>query len=95
MAETVRILSPVAHVHVNEVVAAARPASLDGLRPGILENRKQNARLLMELMVDGLRASRPLGPLVVTSKPVAGPPSRSVLETLTRDADFVLVGSSD
>ena len=95
MADTVRILSPAGRMRVREVAAAARPASLAGLRPGILENRKANARLLMEAMVEGMRERIDLGDLTVTSKPVAGPPSKSVVETLTRNCDFVLVGSSD
>ncbi len=95
MSDTIRILSPVGHVRVTEVTAANRPLSLVGLRPGVLENRKANARLIMETMVDGLRGRMDLGPLTVASKPVAGPPSRSVVETLTTNCDFVLVGSSD
>lgn len=95
MPDTVRILSPVGHVRVQEVVAATRPRSLAGLRPGILENRKANARLLMEAMVNGLHALEPLGALTVASKPVAGPPSKAVVDTLTANCDFVLVGSSD
>jgi len=95
MPDTVRVFDPTGHVHVVEVEPAVRPATLDGLRPGILENRKANARLLMETMVEALRERWRLGPLTVASKPVAGPPSASVMETLTTECDFVLVGSSD
>ena len=95
MTDTVRIVSPVAHVHVVEASAAPRPRSLAGLRPGILENRKANARLLMEATVEGLRLRVPLGALTVGSKPVAGPPSASTFDQLAKGADFILVGSSD
>jgi hypothetical protein len=95
MTATVRILSPVGHVRVQEVAAATRPLTLEGLRPGILENRKANARLFMETVVDRLRERVALGELTVTSKPVAGPPSRAVVDTLRANCDFVLVGSSD
>ena len=95
MTEMVRILSPVGHVRVHEVTAATRPGSLEGLRPGILENRKPNARVLLEAMVDGLRGRVGLADLTVTSKPVSGPPSRAVVERLTSQCDFVLVGTSD
>ncbi len=95
MAETVRVFDPTGHVLVTEVEAAARPASLDGLRPGILENRKANARFLMETMVEALRERAELGALTVGSKPVAGPPSAAVMKELTENCDFVLVGSSD
>ncbi len=95
MADTIRILNPAGHMYVVESHPAIRPASLNGLRPGILENKKANARLLMESMVDGLRARFTLGALTVASKPVAGPPSQAVVDSLTSNCDFVLVGSSD
>ena len=95
MAATVRVFDPSGHVRVVEVEAAARPASLDGLRPGILENGKPNARVVMEAMVEGLRGRAALGALAVGSKPVSGPPSRRTFEHLREHADFVLVGSSD
>jgi hypothetical protein len=82
-------------VRVTEVEAALRPASLEGLRPGILENRKANARLLMETMVAALAERVDLGALTVGSKPVSGPPPDGVFKTLQENCDFVLVGSSD
>lgn len=95
MAETVRVFDPTGHVRVTEVEAAPRPTRLDGLRPGILENRKANARLLMESMVEALRERAELGALTVGSKPVAGPPSESTARELAENCDFILVGSSD
>ena len=95
MPDTIEVLSPLAHVAVHEATAAARPQTLDGLRPGILENRKANARLLMETMVDRLRDRAQLGDLVVGSKPVAGPPSDSTVDALRNGADFILIGSCD
>jgi hypothetical protein len=95
MADTVRILSPVGQPFVTEVAAAQRPASLANLRPGILENRKANARLLMEAMVETLGERVPLAPVTVGSKPVAGPPSPGTFDLLVRNSDFIVVGSSD
>ena len=96
MAATVRVFDPSGHVRVAEVEAVPRgPAALDGLRPGILENGKPNARVVMEAMVEGLRGRAALGALAVGSKPVSGPPSRRTFEHLREHADFVLVGSSD
>ena len=95
MPATVTVLDPQAHVAVREASAAPRLRSLQGLRPGILENRKANARLLMETMIDGLRRRTELGPLAVGSKPVAGPPSQSTIDALRNDADFLLIGSCD
>ncbi len=95
MAETIEVLSPLAHVAVHEATPAPRPLSLDGLRPGILENRKANARLLMETMVERLGERFDLGEMVVGSKPVGAPPSDSTIETLRNGADFLLIGSCD
>lgn len=93
--DRIKVFDPRGHIQVNEVSAAARPVTLEGLRPGILENRKANARVLMEAMVDSLRVRMPLGDLTVGSKPVAGPPSPSTFDQLVKNCDFVLVGSSD
>ncbi len=95
MPEKVRILSPVGVPFVAEAATAPRPASLRNLRAGILENGKANARLLMETMVEGLRERFPLASVTVGSKPVAGPPSPSTFTLLTRNSDFIIVGSSD
>ena len=69
--------------------------TLDGLRPGILENRKANARLLMQTMVERLGERHELGELTIGSKPVAGPPSDSTVDALRNGADFILIGSCD
>ena len=95
MAETISILNPAGHVRVEEVSLAQRPRALDGLRPGILENKKANARLLMETMVEGMRARLPLGALTIGSKPVAAGPSPATVDLLRNGSDFILVGSSD
>ncbi len=92
---TITIASPVGHPHSVAVPLAPRPAALAGLRPGILENRKANARLLLETLVDGLRERSELGGLTVRSKNASAPAPRSVLDDFEREADFVLVGSCD
>lgn len=92
---TIEILSPLGHVAPAPLPLARRPARLEGLRPGILENQKQNARLLMESMVAALRARLPLGDLVVCSKTTATAPRANVIARLTAEADFLLTGTSD
>ncbi len=92
---TVTVYDPRGHARVVAVGAAPRPSALDGLRPGVLENRKANARLLLESMVDGLRALAPLGATTTGGKPVSGPASRATMATLVEGCDFVVVGSSD
>ena len=92
---TVRVFDPTGHPYIEEHSLARRPESLAGLRPGILENRKANARLLMESVVEAMRERIDLGALTIESKPVAGPPSRATMRSLTENCDFVLVGSCD
>lgn len=91
---TIRIFDPRGHVFTQERTLAARPRSLAGLRPGILENRKPNVRLLLSSMVEALGHEVDLQDVVIEDKPIAGPPSRRNMERL-RDCDFVLVGSAD
>ena len=91
----IQVFDPRGFARVAEVSLARRPEHLEGLRPGVLENRKANARLLMETMVEALRGRIPLGELTVGSKPTAGPASRATNEALMKNCDFVLVGSSD
>jgi len=92
--QTIRIYNPRGHVLQQANTLAPRPKSLAGLRPGILENRKPNVRLLLTSMVEAMRDQMPLGDLIIEDKPIADPPSKRVMERL-RDCDFVLVGSAD
>ena len=92
---TVTVFDPRGHARVVKHQAAPRPDALDGLRPGVLENRKANARLLLESMVDSLREVATLGATTTGSKPVSGPASRATMATLLESCDFVVVGSSD
>ncbi|MCY3646036.1 MAG: hypothetical protein OXH07_03565 [Chloroflexi bacterium] len=92
---TITVFDPRGHARVVAQQVAPRPSGLDGLRPGVLENRKANARLLLESMVDNLRTTSDLGATTTGSKPVAGPASRGTMATLVEECDFVVVGSSD
>ncbi|MYA19569.1 MAG: hypothetical protein F4Z25_04720 [Chloroflexi bacterium] len=91
MAGTIEVLNPRGRPHQAAIPLAPRPASLDGLRPGILENRKANAKLLLEQLVEG----HDLGPTALRSKNASAPAPGSVLEAFSKEADFVLVGSCD
>lgn len=92
---TITVFDPRGHARVVAQESAPRPDALDGLRPGVLENRKANARLLMETMVENLRAGAAIGATTTGSKPVAGPASRATMAMLAEECDFVVVGSSD
>ena len=74
--ETIEVLNPRGRLHQAAIPLAPRPASLDGLRPGILENRKANARLLLERLVEGLRERHELGPTALRSKNASAPRAR-------------------
>ena len=95
MTETIRILSPAGRIWAERKASAARPVSLQGLRPGILENSKANALSLMESMISGLSTRVPLGAVAIGHKPVAMSASRSTVEMLRSSCDFALVGTSD
>ena len=92
---TVSVYVPVAHSATPDRALAARPGSLAGLRPGILENRKANARLLLETLVAGLGERVELRAPVVRSKNAAVPAARSLLDQLAGEVDFAVVGSCD
>ena len=95
MPSTIRVFDPTGHARVEALSLAPLPASLDGLRPGIVQNRKANAGLLMEQLVEGLREHFALGELTVIGKPSAGPPTKSNERKIVEGADFALIGSSD
>ena len=91
----VRVLSPISTTFTPSKTRPPRPKALAGLRPGLLENSKHNAQLLMELMIEGLRETVELAPTVIGHKGVSLPPSRQTVEMLKRECDFVLVGTAD
>ena len=93
--ETIQIINPSGRLHSTAIPLAPRPAALAGLRPGILENRKANARLLLETLVGGLGERAELGALTVRSKNASAPAPASVIEAFATEADFVLVVSCD
>ena len=95
MSDTIRVYDPTGHAPIERYPLAPLPASLDGLRPGIVENRKANAGLLMRQMVEGLREHFDLGELTAIGKPSAGPPTKSNERKLAEGADFALIGTSD
>lgn len=90
-----QVLTPFTNAFTPLKPTAPRPVSLDGLRPGILENSKPNAQLLMEAWVEGLREKFALGELTIGHKAVTTPPSKATLDLLQQNCDFVLVGTGD
>ncbi len=94
--ETVRAYDPTGHARIVPVEPAPRPQSLEGLRPDILTNRKMNARLLLESMVGELAGNVSLaGEPTVESKPSNGPPIQRMIDSISQNSDFAIVGTSD
>lgn len=78
---------------------APSPATLGGLRIGVLDNGKPNARLLMVRAAEQVasRTGATVG-MVTTKGPghnAATPASDDVLTQLTKEVDLVLTGSAD
>jgi hypothetical protein len=95
MSATIRVLAPLSNVYIPRKTGAPRPRALAGLRPGILENTKPNAQLLMEALIEGLHARVGLKAVTVAHKPISVPPKKAALEELQANCDFVLVGTAD
>ena len=78
---------------------APSPPVLQGLRIGVLDNAKPNARLLMERAAEQLAARTGAVLTLVTDKGAdhnaATPCSDEVMERLTKEVDLVLTGSAD
>jgi hypothetical protein len=75
---------------------APRPASLHGLRLGLVDNRKVNARAILDRIADRLAANYDTRVTVVDVK---RSPSHEIdaraIAALKRDADLVIAGVGD
>ncbi len=78
---------------------APSPSVLTGLRIGVLDNAKPNARLLMERAAEQLAARTGATVTVVTGKGpghnAATACSDDVFERLAKEVDLVITGSAD
>jgi hypothetical protein len=78
---------------------APSPAVLTGLRVGVLDNGKPNARLIMARMAEQLAARTGATVTLVTDKGMghnaATPCSDDVFALLTKEVDLVITGSAD
>ncbi len=88
------LYDPTAEPRAIAASLAPRLARLEGTRAGILDNGKANAGTLMLAVARRLQELHGVRDVVKREKPVAGPPSPSVLADLGA-CDFVLVGSAD
>jgi hypothetical protein len=78
---------------------AASPAVLAGLRIGVLDNLKPNAKLLMQRAAEQIAARTGAKVALVTDKGPgynsATPCSDPVFELLDKEVDLVITGSAD
>jgi hypothetical protein len=75
---------------------APRPADLGGVKIGLLENGKQNARLLLEEVATVLRARYGAGEATLRRKEnFAQPAPAELVEELSDEAEVVVIGVGD
>jgi hypothetical protein len=75
---------------------APRPVNLAGVRVGLLENGKQNARLLLEDVAALLRDRYGAGEATVRRKEnFAQPAAPALVDELSAESDVVVVGVGD
>jgi hypothetical protein len=78
---------------------APSPATLSGLRIGVLDNAKPNAGVLMVRLAEQLAVRTGATVSLVTEKGpghnAATPCSDEVLDKLTKEVDLVITGSAD
>jgi hypothetical protein len=95
----VQIYAPDGAIGRPAIDRAPSPSVLSGLRIGVLDNAKPNARLLMERLADRLAERTGATVTLVTDKGpghnAATPASDDVLARLAKEVDLVVTGSAD
>ncbi len=75
---------------------APRPANLNGAKIGLLENGKQNARLLLEDVATVLRDRYGAGEATLRRKEnFARPAAPELVDELSSESDVVVIGVGD
>jgi len=96
---TVEIYAPDGSVGTPAAQLASVPPVLSGLRVGVLDNGKPNARLLMERVASRLAARTGAVVELVTDKGpganAATPCTGETLDRIGKEVDLVLTGSAD
>jgi hypothetical protein len=95
----VEIYAPDGAIGRPSFALAPSPAVLTGLRVGVLDNGKPNARLIMARMAEQLATRTGATVALVTDKGpahnAATPCSDDVFARLTKEVDLVITGSAD
>jgi hypothetical protein len=75
---------------------APRPSDLTGVKIGLLENGKQNARRFLEDVADLLREHHGAGEVTLRRKEnFAQPASPELIEQLSAESEVVVIGVGD
>jgi hypothetical protein len=75
---------------------APRPTNLSGVKIGLLENGKQNARRLLEDVADILHERYGAGQVTLRRKEVFSQPAPpELVEELSRESDVVVIAVGD
>lgn len=94
-----RIYAPDGAVGTAPLSLAPSPAVLTGLRIGVLDNGKPNARLLLARAAEQIATRTGATVTLVTGKGddhnAATAASHGIIDVLARDVDVVLTGSAD
>jgi hypothetical protein len=95
-ADTLTILVPTNEVEPTRAELAPRPASLAGLRLGVLDNGKPNSDRLLELLVAGLVRTSGVQVTTVVRKPAIGRLApAAMVEDLIAASDVMVTGVGD
>jgi len=93
-AKEVMLYDPTAEPRILAAGLARRLDTLRGKKVAILDNSKANAGFLMLSVARRLQEQYGVGEIVKREKGIAGAPSPTILDALTK-CDFALVGSAD
>lgn len=91
----IELMVPVSSSDVTETPMARRDQDLDGKVLGILCNRKHNAGLLLNRLVEQVKARYGISEVVFAEKDAATPAPESALEGLKEKCDLVLNALGD
>jgi hypothetical protein len=96
---TIHVYTPEGAVGAPPVRLAPSPSVLAGLRIGVLDNEKPNARLLMVRVADQLATRTGAIVALVTDKGpganAATPCTGETMDRIGKEVDLVLTGSAD
>ena len=89
------LMDPTIDTAREHIAYGPRPASLKGLRVGIIDNTKKNSDAVLQKVADHLRAAYGMTVEVVVKKPQRAPLTQAQIGELRGRTDFVIAGVGD